>query len=134
MVWAVAALLITLQAAQPVNDLIPQPSDVRFQKIRKAAGEKDWPFVLEEGVLSCVLSAGRPQVYFFRPLEGKFQRPFLLDVNLLSMGIVNLGMQGVLAPYDDPEQLIARIAPFVAQGHMLCEQKDSPVFVPGSEL
>ena len=129
---AVGAVL-AVHWVQPVNELFPTPGDFRFQPIRKTEGEKDWPFVREEGRLACVMSLGKPIVYFFPPYDGTKQRPFVLSVNLVEMGLTNFGMSGVLTPYDSYEELITRIAPFIAMGQMLCKYKDGPV-VPGSEL
>jgi hypothetical protein len=132
----VGAALTAVMLMQPVPvDLLGlDMDDFRFQPIERQKGERDWPFVAEKGQLGCFLTLGEKTVVFIPEGRDDLNRAFLLDVNLLSMAIQNIGMQDVLAPYKTPEELIARIAPFVAQGRMLCDQKDSPVIVPGAEL
>ncbi|MGJ7039240.1 hypothetical protein [Shinella sp. BE166] len=116
----------------PVGDIIPTPGDFRFQKIQKAAGEKEWPFVAESGMLSCIRILGQRTIYFV-PDETDSNRAFNIDVDLFAMSIANLGMTDVLAPYDDTRQLIYRLAPFVTMGRRLCDQ-DPGTFVTGPEL
>jgi hypothetical protein len=129
---ALAAFL--LMQPVPVDLLGLDEEDFRFQTIERQRGEKDWPFVAGKGQLGCVMTLGQKSVFFIPDGRDDLNRAFLLDVNLLGMAIQNIGMKDVLAPYKTPEELIARIAPFVAQGRMLCDQKDSPVIVPGAEL
>jgi hypothetical protein len=116
----------------PTGEMIPGPGDFRFQKIQKAAHEKEWPFVAHSGMLSCIKMFGQRAVYF-TPDETDVVRAFNLDVDIFSMSMVNLGMTNILAPYDDTKQLIYRIAPFVTMGQRLCDQ-DPGTFVTGPEL
>ncbi|MCT7667032.1 hypothetical protein [Shinella kummerowiae] len=127
----VAGLLMTAGVV-PAGEMIPGPGDFRFQTIHKAAGEKEWPFVAESGMLSCIKMFGQRAVYFM-PEETDSARAFNLDVDIFSMSMVNLGMTNILAPYDDTTQLIHRIAPFVTMGQRLCDQ-DPGTFVTGPEL
>jgi len=123
-----------LMQPMPADWLPLDAEDFRFQSIERQIGEKDWPFLAKKGRLGCFMSLWEKTVFFIPDGRDDLNRAFLLDVNLLSMAIQNMGMKDVLAPYKTPEELIARIAPFVAQGRMLCDQKDSPVIVPGAEL
>ena len=116
----------------PAGEIFPQPGDVRLQKIRKSAQEKEWPFVAESGMLSCVRLLGDRVVYFI-PDEPAASRPFNIDIDLMSMSMVNLGMTNVLAPYDDFGQLVRRLASFVTMGRRLCDQ-DPGTVVTGPEL
>jgi hypothetical protein len=116
----------------PAGEMIPGPGDFRFQKIQKAAHEKEWPFVAQSGMLSCIKMLGQRAVYF-TPDETDSIRAFNIDVDIFSMSMVNLGMTNILAPYDDTTQLIHRIAPFVTMGQRLCDQ-DPGTFVTGPEL
>lgn len=127
----VAGLLMTA-GAMPAGDFIPEAGDFRFQQIRKAAGEREWPFVAASGMLACTKVMGSRAVYFV-PDETDLGRAFALDVNLFAMSMVNLGMTDILAPYDDAEQLIQRIAPFVTMGQRLCDQEPGKL-VTGPEL
>ncbi|MGQ3211247.1 MAG: hypothetical protein ACT6U0_21795 [Shinella sp.] len=126
-----AGFLITASVL-PVNDMFPTSEDVRFQKIQKAAGEKEWPFVVASGMLGCIKVLGQRKVYFI-PDEALQDRPFNIDVNLFSMSMTNLGITDILAPYGDTKQLIYRLAPFVTMGQRLCDQ-DPGTFVTGPEL
>ena len=127
----VAGLLMTA-GVMPVGSIIPEPDDFRFQSIRKAAGEQNWPFVAESGMLSCVRVFGDRVVYFI-PDEPAASRPYNIDIDLMSMSMVNLGRTNVLAPYDDFGQLVRRLASFVTMGRRLCDQ-DPGTVVTGPEL
>ena len=126
-----AGLLMTA-GVMPAGEIFPEAGDVRLQKIQRAAGEKEWPFVAESGMLSCVKVLGDRVVYFI-PDGTETDRPFNLDVDLFAMSMVNLGMTNILAPYDDTKQLVFRLAPFVTMGQRLCDQ-DPGTFVTGPEL
>ena len=131
------AVLAAAMLMQPVQAgwLFPEAKDVRIQPIQRQAGEVNWPFVADKGRLACVESVGEKMVFFIPGgIEEKVGKILYLDANLMVMAIQNIGVKDVLAPYETPEELITRIAPFVAQGHMLCKQKNSPILVPGSEL
>ncbi|MGV3552305.1 hypothetical protein [Rhizobium sp.] len=119
---------------EPVAWPFPDEKDVRLQDIQRQPGEKDWPFVADKGRLACVEVLGEKTIFFVPDGHDGTEKILNLDVNVFNMAIQNIGVKDVLAPYATPEELIARIAPFVAQGQMLCEQKDSPILVPGSEL
>jgi hypothetical protein len=127
----VAGLLMTAGAV-PAGDLFPEAGDFRFQKIHRAAGEVEWPFLAKGGMLGCTKVLGNRAVYFI-PDETDMNRAFNLDMNVFAMSIVNLGMNDILAPYDTVEQLVHRIAPFVTMGQRLCDQ-DPGTFVTGPEL
>ena len=133
MVGAALAAAMLMQPV-PVDLLGFGEEDFRFQTIERQKGEKDWPFVADKGQLGCFTAVGKKAVIFIPEGRDDLNRAFFLDVNLFDMAVQNIGMQNVLAPYKTPGELIARIAPFVAQGQMLCDQKDSPVIVPGAEL
>jgi hypothetical protein len=128
-----AGLMMSMQALQPVSDIFPAPENFCVQTIRRVEGEKDWPFVTSEGRLACVYSIGQPLVYFFALRDGNHLAPVVLDVNPLSLVIQSVGRKDVFLKAATPEELVTRIAPFVAMGHMLCKQKSGPV-VPGNEL
>lgn len=124
--------LLAASGISPAGDLIPEAGDFRLQEIRKAAGEVDWPFAAESGMLACTKVLGEPAVYFI-PEDGDFDRAFHIDVNIMAMSLINLGVTDVLAPYDSPEQLLERLVPFVTMGQRLCDQEPGTV-APASEL
>ncbi len=118
---------LTMGSLQTGN-VIPSPDDFRRQAIHKASGELEWPFVADSGTLMCIEILARPYVYFAPDDDEDRARVYNLDVDVLSMAMTNLGTTGVLLPYDEPQQLIKRIAPFVTMGQRLCNQQ------PGSDI
>lgn len=133
MIGALLAAGLMAQPAVPVSDFFPRTEDVRLQKIHRVEGEKDWPFVADDGELACVMSMGRPVVMFIPATSHGGHRPYVLDFNVFNMVMFNIGMTDVLRHVDKPEDIIPRIARFVIQGQMLCKYNDGQV-VPGSEL
>lgn len=131
MIGALVALGLAFQS-QPAGWLEPESKDFRVQAIKKADGEKDWPFVATSGKLVCVPHWDDKLVMFVPDSGPDLDRGFLLHMNLFAMWSNNIGLKGVLLPYKTPEELIKRIAPFVAMGQMLCKQDKGPV--PGGEL
>lgn len=134
MITGISLAAALLMQPFPAGLLVPDIDDFRFQRIERQKGEKNWPFLAEKGLLGCVWWIDERMVVFVP--EGTRVDPalaFVLDVNLIKMAIANIAAENVLAPYASPEELIARIAPFVAQGHMLCKHNEGPV-VPGAEL
>jgi hypothetical protein len=129
---ALVAGLLMAVGFQPASDVFPEPDDFRFQTIRKATGEKNWPFIAESGMLGCAKVLGEPTVYFV-PDEADLARAFLIDINLFAMSITNLGVPDVLAPYGDSAELLYRLVPFVTMGQRLCDQ-DPGTLVTGPEL
>lgn len=111
-----------------VGNILPTPDDFRRQAIHKVAGEADWPFVSDSGTLMCIEILARPYVYFAPDDDEDRLRVYNLDVDIFSMAMTNLGITGVLLPYDEPQQLVKRIAPFVTMGQRLCNQQ------PGSNI
>ncbi|AOF88733.1 hypothetical protein [Sinorhizobium sp. RAC02] len=116
----VAGLLMTAGVV-PVSSIIPEPDDFRFQTIHKAAGEQNWPFIAESGMLGCAKMLGERLVYFI-PGED-VERAYHIDINLFAMSMANIGITDVLAPYDNTAQLLHRIVPFVTMGQRLCDQE-----------
>jgi hypothetical protein len=129
----IGTLLAAGLMIQPASGIFPDASDVRIQTIAKADGETGWPFVAKSGKLICVRMFPKSAVAFI-PDEGPGTKDgVILDVNPYAMMMNNWAAKKPLLPYDTPEELIKRIAPFVAQGLMLCKQDNGPV-VPGAEL
>lgn len=129
---ALVAGFLMAAGVMPVGNVFPEAGDFRFQKIRKAASEANWPFIAESGLLGCTKILGARSVYFV-PDETDMNRAFLLDVDIFAMSMVNFGVTDILAPYDDTEQLIHRIAPFFTMGQRLCDQ-DPGTLVTEPEL
>lgn len=108
----------------------------RFQKIQKMAGEKEWPFTASKGTMVCIMMGVQPTVYFIPDEEEggeDLSRAFLISENVMMMSMVNMGMTGILLPYDNFEQLIMRISPYVETGRKLCKQPVGTL-LPETEL
>ena len=107
----------------PANDIMPGVDDFRLQKIRQAQGESDWPFLAKEGVLLCAKVLKQPAVYFVPETpDGKQGLPFAISGDMMELALVNIGNSGVLRPYDNFEQLLKRLFPYVSMGRRLCDQ------------
>lgn len=126
MLAAAAMLALNISgaaAAVPAGNFIPEAKDFRSQKIAKMQGEKDWPFVAEKGLLLCALSLTTKMVYFVGEQDdGKQDYPFAIDTDMMAVAIVNMGRASALRPFDNFEQLLKRLSPFVSMGRRLCDQ------------
>ncbi|MDV4162999.1 hypothetical protein R1538_17905 [Rhizobium leguminosarum] len=128
--WTAALLAIGIDgAAMPAGDVFPGAEDFRLQKIHRAAGESEWAFVAESGAL--ILR--KPAVYFVPEVGGTPGRAFVIDNDIAKMAFANIGMTDVLEPYDNFEQLLKRLIPYVTMGKRLCNQPPG-TNVSGSEL
>jgi hypothetical protein len=119
--------------ATPAGNIVPEAQDFRLQKIEKAASEKDWPFVAGSGMLACAFILREPAVYFLPSEGGSKDRAFVIDTDIYGMAFANIGITGVLKPYENFEQLLKRISPYVSLGRRLCNQPPGTI-VSGSEL
>ncbi|API54428.1 hypothetical protein BMW22_24965 [Rhizobium leguminosarum] len=132
--WTAALLAIGIDgAAMPASDVFPGVGDFRLQKIHRAAGESEWPFVAESGTLLCAMILRQPAVYFVPEVGRTPGRAFAIDNDIAKMAFANIGMTGVLEPYDNFEQLLKRLIPYVTMGKRLCNQPPG-TNVSGSEL
>lgn len=132
MASALSLMMLATGGIEKVGYFLPETGDFRRQEIQRAEGERDWPFVAQSGTLACAMIMGQPKVYFV-PVAFAHKRGLLLDVNIFAMVLTNVGVNDAFTPYKTEEELIRRIAPFVAMGQMLCKQPAGPV-VPGNEL
>jgi hypothetical protein len=130
MLGMLVAVGLTLQ---PAGWLEPGIDEFRVQPIQKIEAEGGWPFVATSGKLVCVPFWDDKLVYFVPDGREDLDRGFALNANIFAMWGSNIGLTDVLLPYKTPEELITRIAPFVAMGHMLCKQNKGPM-IPGGEL
>ncbi len=103
--------------------MIPGFEDFRIQRIQRAKGEDDWPFVAEKGRLLCAPSWQKRFVYFIPDKEGGgIGYPLALDENMMMVALVNMGRGSALRPFDNLEQLVKRLSPYLAMGKRLCDQ------------
>lgn len=108
--------------AAPSSDIIPAPKDFRSQEIHRVQGE-DWPFTAKKGLLLCAPGWQQKYVYFVpQDAEGNNEYPFALDSNIMLTALVNMGRASALRPYDNLEQLLKRLSPYISMGKRLCDQ------------
>ena len=118
----------------PVSTLVPEAEDFRVQTIRKAQGEKGWPFAANKGMLLCAPVIGDKAVYFVAENEdGKQEEPVILNVNPMMMAIVNLGKTKVFRSFNRVDELMSRLYPYITMGKRLCDQPAGTI-VPESSL
>lgn len=126
--------LLAFPVVVPAGDFFPRAEDFRAQKIRKVAGEKDWPFMAEHGMLLCAYVLQKPTVYFLAgDIDDDVTRAFLISEDIAGMAVANVGITGVLKPFDNFEQLFTRIYPYVSLGKRLCQQP-AGTLIPETEL
>ena len=116
---------------------VPSPEEVRVQAIARADNERDWPFSVDEGNLTCVWSIGERLVFFFegRPSgdsgEDFEPRGVIVSVNPLELTIGNIANRALFAPVTNVADLIRRVAPYVEIGRRLCDQPPGAVIRHG---
>src|SRR3954452_15998149 len=94
---------------------IPQKEEVRIQRIARTDNERDWPFAVDEGNLTCVWSTGQKLVFFFenRPEDldeaDEFQpRHVMVTVNPIDLTLGNMANRALLTPAASVADLIRR--------------------------
>ncbi|MEO4001665.1 hypothetical protein [Mesorhizobium sp. CAU 1732] len=119
---------------------IPGPEDVRFQKISRTGNEKDWPFTVDDGTLSCVWSGGQKIVQFIETVpddldehevEGYVPDMVFVSSNPFDITLLNIGSRHLIVQVDTVEELIERMAPFERLGRRLCDQPRGTDIGPG---
>lgn len=121
-------------APLPVSTLVPEADDFRVQAIAKAQGEADWPFVANKGMLLCAPVIGDKAVYFVAEKEdGGQEAPVVLNINPMTMAVVNLGKTKVFRAFSSVDELMNRLYPYITMGKRLCDQPAGTV-VPESSL
>ncbi len=145
-----AALALTPVAGERGWLHVPEPEEFRFQTVRKQDKEADWPFIAESGKLGCVFILGDRAVAFVPDEEDPTETPdddpghaeFMEDeepsIVMLASDPVGLMFtmatgRSALKPVKSPEELLTRIAPFIALGRKLCDQPQGSE-LPGGEL
>lgn len=109
--------------AEPAGKFIPEARDFRTQKIRRLHGEADWPFTADKGLMLCAPSWQDRLVYFVpEGANGEQQAPLALDYGIAAITLINIGRASAFRPFDNFEQLIKRLAPYIAMGKQLCDQ------------
>jgi len=107
----------------PTGNFIPTEKDFRTQRIHRLQGETDWPFAADKGLMLCAPSWQNRLVYFV-PIgaDGKNEAPLALDYGLATIAMINMGRASAFRPYENFEQFVKRLAPYIAMGKRLCDQ------------
>ncbi len=130
--------LLALPHAQ-AGGLLPDPEDFRTQKIERQAGETDWPFIEQKGLLMCVKVFGIKQVLFHpgEIEEYSFEEDPLVDpaIIVVTTDPIQLWTDPTasqhLVPNMTIEEKIRRMAPYVTLGKKLCDQPKGAMIGPG---
>ncbi|OHV83036.1 hypothetical protein [Mesorhizobium sp. ORS 3428] len=108
---------------------IPSPGEVRVQAISREDHETDWPFSVDDGMLTCVWSGGRKVAMFFegRPKgldEGKPFEPrgVIVTTDPMQLTLGNMANRELFKPAASVEERMRLVAPFAALGQRLCDQ------------
>jgi hypothetical protein len=137
MVTALALAATLVLAGERSLLHVPGPDEVRVQPITRADNERDWPFSVDEGNLTCVWSIGERLVFFFegRPRdrsEDDFEaRGVIVSVNPLELTVGNIANRALFAPVADVADLVRRVAPYAEVGRRLCDQPPGAVIGHG---
>jgi hypothetical protein len=117
---------------------VPGKDEVRIQRIARTDNERDWPFSVEEGNLTCVWSTGQKLVFFFeaRPEDADENDDFeprhvIVSTNPFDLTIGNIANHALFAPVAGVADLIRRVAPYAEVGQRLCDQPPGSVIGNG---
>jgi hypothetical protein len=138
---AVMVSMVPLWGALVYVGLFPQPEDFRVQVITRQAGEKEWPFAVDMGTLTCVFSFGFKVVIFIpyavtepddELLASAETNPDVLIVTTDPLQLMTQWEQEKLyAPGMRIEEKIQRLGPYVTLGKRLCDQPKGAIVGPG---
>lgn len=108
---------------------LPTPGEVRLQAISREDNETDWPFSVDEGMLTCVWSAGQKVVMFFenRPKDLDEAEPFqprgvIVTNDPMQLTLGNMANRALFKSSASVEERMRLVAPFAALGQRLCDQ------------
>ena len=109
-----------------------------MQRIARTDNERDWPFSVDEGNLTCVWSTGQKLVFFFeqRPetldQDDDFEaRGVIVSANPVDLTIGNIANRALFAPMADIADLVRRVAPYAEVGQRLCDQPPGSIIGHG---
>jgi hypothetical protein len=108
---------------------LPTVDEVRTQLISRAGTEADWPFSVDDGVLSCVWGGGRKLVMFterkpvnFNDDDTFIPRTVAVTTEPFQLTVGNVVNASLFKPSANVEERIRLIAPFENMGQQLCNQ------------
>lgn len=115
---------------------IPSEDDFRLQRIARTDNEKEWPFTVDEGYLTCAYVVGRPAVYFTEmpvgtDFDGADLRTVIVSTDPFDLAFGNLGDGGLVRKNSSIADLIRLMAPFESLGSRLCDQPRGTNVGPG---
>lgn len=105
---------------------VPSSEDFRLQRISRTDREREWPFTVDQGYLTCAYVVGRPAVYFTEMPDdddtASNLRTVIVSVDPLELTFGNLGSGGLIREAASVAALIRLMAPFESLGARLCDQ------------
>lgn len=131
---AVAAPLLIAGSDEKSFFHLPGDGDFRWQAIERAENERDWPFTVDKGWLSCVYVLGERTAYFIEDFDaddGTDPRAVVISTDAFDLSLGNLGRTEIFDRTVGLETLIRRIAPLVQAGKRLCDQPRGTQIGPG---
>ncbi|MDZ7823132.1 MAG: hypothetical protein U5K75_03200 [Ahrensia sp.] len=117
---------------------LPKSADVRQQIISRAGNERDWPFTVDEGTLTCLYAAGTPLILFW--VEDGFEldgvtpklRSVTVSMDPVELIFGNMFVNDLIAEDGaTPERRMALFRPIYEVGKRLCDQPKGSDIGPG---
>jgi hypothetical protein len=115
---------------------LPATDEVRMQSIAREDNERDWPFSVDSGNLTCVWSMGQKIVFFFESPPGGGDENFrprgvIVTANPIDLTIGNVANRTLFAPMSSVAELVGRVAPYEQVGRRLCDQPPGSIIRHG---
>lgn len=108
---------------------LPTSEEVRLQSISRAGAEADWPFSVDEGLLTCVWAGGRRVVMFAERKPDNYSsddtftpRMVAVTTEPFQLTVGNVANADLFKPSASVEERIRLVAPFERMGQQLCNQ------------
>lgn len=131
--FAVAAPLMLVDEKSFFH--IPGVEDFRVQRVARTDNEREWPFTVGEGYLTCAYLLGQPTVYFTekpaKDADPRDVRVVVVSTDPLDLMLARFAGQGLIGSMDSMETLIRLVAPFKSMGDRLCDQPRGTQIGPG---
>lgn len=139
----IAALAMPLAMAAPLalagsNEKsffhLPGEGDFRWQAVERADNERDWPFTVHKGWLSCVYALGQRTAYSIERRDEDDEaepRAVVISSDAFDLALGNLGETEIFDRTIGLEELIRRVSPLVQTARKLCDQPCGSTIGPG---
>lgn len=115
---------------------MPTQDDFRLQRISRTGNEREWPFTVDEGYLTCAFVVGKPAVYFTElptndDIADADLRTVIVSTDPFDIAFGNIGNGGLMRKGPPLADLIRLMAPFESLGARLCDQPRGTQIGPG---